>query len=659
MSLLFRPALSIVLAVLGCVLSVAAAAPPGDVSAPAGDTTPPAGATPEGGGKGDDAVILEESVEVVIASPTSARVHVRNRTQVLTRRGVDTYDQVAIDYQPGVVVRQLRAAVIPPSGKPVEVKKQNISDRAAFESYELYSESKMRVIDFPGVVPGSILEYEYEQDIRSLVHLPLGWSLQRSVPLRSLSVTVRAPASYPLRVTGVTGAPVYSREEKDGVITHRWNVRDVPPYRREMQMPPFQDVIEWADFTPVEFLVDNLTLDTASWGGVARFQWTLYKDRVVPDPEVAATAATLTAGLTRDEDKVRALFEFAQGRINYVAVALGLGGWQPHANGDVFRHRYGDCKDKATLMIAMMRSVGLTGYPVLIRTRDSGLVQRDNPGLFFNHVIVGVPQATGYQFLDPTDESTPYGDLPWVDQGVPVLVVRDEGAGDLTETPLMAPERNRRHRQVTASIDAAGNLEGTYVIEAWGQRRVALAGLVDGTPSDRDDAIEDMIALLAPGAVMTGNEIAPPTRPEDPIRITIRFKVPRFVTQAGTLQVFTPHLARLPMLTQTAAYPGRRYPLFYHYLMSETSEVRLQLPPGRTLKKTPAGRSLEGPGLSEKSAFTIAREGDRTILVVRRDATISRREIPASDYAAFRTFVAAIAEAEAVAVTMVSDNQGG
>jgi hypothetical protein len=93
--------------------------------------------------------------------------------------------------------------------------------------------------------------------------------------------------------------------------------------------------------------------------------------------------------------------------------------------------------------------------------------------------------------------------------------------------------------------------------------------------------------------------------------------------------------------------------------MSETSEVRLQLPPGRTLKKTPAGRSIEGPGLSEKSTFTVARDGDRNILVVRRDATVSRREIPPSDYAAFRTFVSAIAEEEAAAVTLVSDAQGG
>ena len=604
-------------------------------------------------GKGEDAVLLEESLEIDIASATSARVRYLNRTQVLTLRGVDRYDGAAISYAPGVTIHDLRGTVISPTGKRLEVKKQQIADGAAFASFELYSDSMMRVVTFPGVVPGAVLEYSYEKEVRNLFYLPGDFDLQESIPVRLKTLTVRTPASFPIRIRVHGSEPEHSREEKDGTVIQSWTVRDVPPMRSEKQMPPMEDVTPRISISLKEILWGDRTLDASNWAGVARFQWELLKDRQAASPEVAEMAKTLTASLPEPDDKVRTLFEFAQGKINYVAVELGIGGWQPHASGDVLKHRYGDCKDKATLLIAMLHSVGLRGYHVLIRTRDEGSIDRDEPGLTFNHAIVAVPAADGYLFLDPTSSRTPYGDLPWVDQGVPVLVVKDDGQSDFVETPLFPPDRNRRNRVVTASVGTTGDLEGTYVIEAWGQRRVALDDLLEGSASERDDALEDLITWLCPGAVMKGHEIAPPAKPGEPIRVTIRFAVPRFVTRAGTAQIVSPHLVRVPGLTEMATYPTRRFPVFFAFLSNETSEVRLTLPAGRGLKKLPADRTLDGPGVASRTHYEAARDGDRNVLVVRRSVTVSQREISPTDYPKLRTFLAALGEEEAGAVTLV------
>ena len=601
----------------------------------------------------EDALLLEESMEITIVSRTEARERRVSRTQILTTRGADLYDVASIPFRRGVTLKEVRGAVILPGGKRVEVKKNQMVDRADFASYELFSDTMERLITFPGVVPGAIVEHSYVREFASLVNMPAGMYFQDFIPAKSMTLTVRAPKGFPIRFT-TRGAPLeYDARDEGETVVRTWSVKDVPPIRREENMPPFTDLAPLVRIAALDTTYEGHTLDSTDWAGISRFNWNLHKDRIEPAQEVAALARSLTEGKATPEEKARALFEFAQKEINYVAVEVGIGGWQPHANADILRHRYGDCKDKATLLIAMLRSIGMKGYMVLIRTRDAGLVDRDMPSLTFNHAIVALPAPDGYLFLDPTDSDTAYGDLPWGDQGVAVMVVKEGGAVDVVETPLMPAAKNRRHRKVTARVTDGGDLEGTYVVEAWGQRRAALVDLLHAGERERGDTLEDLVALLCPGAVMREHEVTAPQKPDDPIRVTIRFHVPRFISQAGTMSIVSPHLARVAWLANLGAYPTRRHPILFPYLLQETSEVRLTLPAGMTLRKMPAPKDLAGAGLSAETRYELAREADRDVLVVRRAVTVGRREIPAGDYAPLRVFLSALGEEEAAAVTLV------
>ena len=610
----------------------------------------------EGIEKGQDALILEESLEIDIRSITEARVRYLNRTQVLTQRGAEGYSVASVGYQPGVTIRDLRGSVTPPSGKRVEVKKQQVFDGAAFASFELYSDSRHRSLSFPGVVPGAIVEHAYELEVQNLFYLPDIFYFEGDDPARLRTLTVRAPSTFPLRLPVLGGSPEYNRQDLGGVTTHRWQARDIAAFKPESGMPPEQDVLPRVLIAPKEIVWGGRRIDASHWDGIAAFYWELARERLVPTPEVARKAGELTAEIHEPEQKVRRLYEFVQSKVNYVAIELGIGGLQPHANGDVLRLLYGDCKDKATLLIAMLRAVGLKGFPVLILTRDAGQIERDNPSLFFNHAIVAVPNQDGYLFLDPTSELAPYGDLPWQDQGATVLVVKEDGRGDLVETPLAPPDRNRRHMSISGSIGPAGTFEGTCVIDAWGQRRVNLAPLLHAGATEREDSIEDLMSWLSPGAQMKGQEVTAPKEPADPLRVTVRFAIPGFVTRAGAFEVLSPHLARFPSLTALSAYPTRRHPFFFDYLTNDSIETRLLLPAGRTLRKIPAERRLEGAGLTASTRYELAREGDRNVLVVRRSVSVGRRQIPASEYPALRTFLMALAEEEAGAITLQPEN---
>lgn len=601
---------------------------------------------------GEDAVILEETVEIDIRSVEVAVVRKSRRTQALTPHGAEEQGGVAVGYNAWESIRSLRGSVELPQGKRVEVKKQFIVDSAQFGSYDLYSDSKQRTLIFPGAVTGAILEYSYEKEVRNLFFLPGGISLQEEIPIRSRTLIVSAPASFPLRISTRGGNPEYTRTEESGRVTHRWHVRDVPAFKIETDMPPIEDVLGEVRVSPKEIIWDGTRIDASTWNGIASWDWSLARERMNPTPEVAQAARELTEGITDSMEQIRRLYDFVRSKVTYVSIQLGIGGWQPHHAADVLRHRYGDCKDKATLLIAMMRSLGLKGYPVLIRTRDEGLIDRDDPSSAFNHEIVAVPHEGGYLFMDPTWEKAPFGDLPYTDQGTTVLVVKDDGQGDLVETPLFPPENNGMHRMVTASIGPTGDLTGTYVSDYRGQPRLEMLNRLDSKPTEREDFIEGLMSWLCPGAVLKAHEVTLPSRPEDPLRVIIRFEVPRFVTRAGNFEVLSPYLVRFPFLTRIAAYSGRRVPVFFDYPYSVTSETRLRLPVGRTLRKTPADREVTGPGLTASTKHVLVREGDYFFLVVKRAVTVSRREIPVAEYQALREFLSGLSQEESKAVTL-------
>ena len=602
--------------------------------------------------EGVDAVILEEHMEIEIRSATDARVNFTNRTKLLTADGVEEHSVASVFYRPGVEVRAFQGSVTSPSGKLTKIKKKEIFDGAAFASFQLYSDSRHRSIRFPGVVPGSIVEHSYELAIRNLFFLPSAFYLQDTVPIRAKTVSITAPTSFPIRLTPRGGAPEQSVEEIGGRVTHRWRVGNVPALERDRGTPPTIDLLPRVLIGPKEIVWGDHRIDAETWDGIGRFYWDLARDRMNPSPEVARKAHELTDDIFDPPGKTRRIYEFVQGRVNYVSISLDIGGYQPHPNGDVLKYMYGDCKDKATLVIAMLRAVDLNGFPVLIRTRDAGLVDRDTPGLNFNHAIVAVPAEEGLLFMDPTSEDTRFGDLPWQDQGVSVVVVKGDGRGELMETPLFAAEHNRRHIAFDGRIDADGALEGQVTIEAWGQRQSNFAPLLEARAEDREEALADLMAWLSPGAQLESQEVDAPGSPGDPLRFAGKVTIPRYVTRAGTIEIFSPHVARFPDLTSVAAYSGRRQPLFFRYLFANTVEARLTLPAGRTLKKIPEDRTMEGPGVKSTTKYELLREGGRNVLVVRRSLAVSRREIPIEEYGEMYEFVAALAREEAGAVTL-------
>src|ERR1700722_19315334 len=146
-----------------------------------------------------------------------------------------------------------------------------------------------------------------------------------------------------------------------GVNSWQWSVNDVKEIREEREMPPFDGVagrLIVSFFPPGGPALNGFS----DWNGMGKWYSNLVSGRMEASPQMRQEVATLTGTKNTSLEKMQAMANFVQHNIRYVAIELGIGGWQPHAAPEVFSHRYGDCKDKATLMRSMLRKIGVDSY---------------------------------------------------------------------------------------------------------------------------------------------------------------------------------------------------------------------------------------------------------------------------------------------------------
>lgn len=447
------------------------------------------------------ATILERSVTIEIRPDGTVDERERLRVRLDTEADFDSWSPHPVYLDDNRTLESLSASVLKPDGKKVDLGRRDLDTVEAVGSGELHSSRKFRTVRFPRVPVGSVLQVE--SAVRERPYFPAG-----SVPLavddaiESLRVEVRgAGAGWRWRLDGeIPGLDV--RETAGGVTLSAHGLpRRTPP---DLAPHDMGATLRYAWSLPA-----NPPASPAGWEGVGRWYDRLVADVPRDAAPVRAKAKELTAGLNGKREKIAALLTFVRRQVRYVAVEVGVGGYKPHAPQAVLDRRWGDCKDKAFLLIDLFREAGIEAWPVLILSADSDRVDRDFPAPQFNHAIVAVsadglglspedPVAGGYLFLDPTQTT---GGLGWLHPGAQdqdALVVRG-GQGVLVRTPIHQ-ERERSRLALDLAATAGGDLEGTAKLELLGEPGALLADFVAaGRPEEVDRVARQVFGRYLPG----------------------------------------------------------------------------------------------------------------------------------------------------------------
>ena len=233
-----------------------------------------------------------------------------------------------------------------------------------------------------------------------------------------------------------------------------------------------------------------------SWADVGTWYRGLEGTRMVPDDEIKARVAELIKDKTTDEAKVRAIYAFVSAQVRYIGVAFGVGRFQPHEASDVLHNQYGDCKDKATLLMSMLRAAGFDPDAVLI---GAGIrMNKDVPSpSAFNHLINRVKVGNDEVWLDATQEVAPYRVLLFPLRGKLALVIPDKGAATLLGTPKDLPFPAIDTWTAVGTLNDQGTSESHIKMVFHSDSEVAVRSAIHSVaPAQYDDAAQRFMGGL-------------------------------------------------------------------------------------------------------------------------------------------------------------------
>jgi hypothetical protein len=550
-----------------------------------------------------DAILLYSERAVNVQSLDKIKTRVRVVYKILRPSGRE-YGIASVSFNAHSKINGLRGWCIPAQGKDYEVKDKEAVEIAMpkIDGSELISDVKDKLLQIPAPDPGNIVGYEYEKEEQPMVLQDI-WDFQREIPGRELHFSLQLPAGWDYKASWINSSEV--RPSQSGNNQWEWVVSDVKAIRREEEMPPIYGV---AGQMIVSFFPRGGASASGftSWQEMGNWYRNLTTGRRDASPEITQQVATITASARTPLEKMKALAYFVQHDIRYVAIELGIGGWQPHTAADVFVHRYGDCKDKATLMSSMLSRIGIDSFYVVINS-ERGSVTPEVPANVggFNHVVLAIklpadvsdpslvaiiqhPRLGSILYFDPTNELTPFGEIGGYLQANWGLLVTLEG-GELVELPRQPAAMNSIQRTGKLTLDGMGTLTGdvseTRVGDrAWSER----ARLRSVTKSaDRVKPIEDLLAGSLSLFSITKATIDNLNQTDQPFGFHYTFEARSYAKNAGGLLLVRPRVLGVKSSGILETKDPRKFAIEFEGPSRDTDSFEISIPAGYVVDDVP------------------------------------------------------------------------
>jgi hypothetical protein len=609
------------------------------------------------------AVVLHNE-KVVSLNGDNMQVTTENyAVKILSREGRRHAVATALYLVSSGKVREIEGWLIRQDGTVKNYDKKSILDIIS-DPDDIYNEYRLKVIDgSEDADAGMVFGYTVVSEDKPLYYQEK-WFSQGNLPTLLSRYTLNLPAGW--KASGITFNHAQLSPQVNGT-SYTWELRNLPFVKTEPMSPSVTNIVPWV---AINYAPENAALSGnkvfANWAEVSRWTNTLYEPQVIVDDAVAAKAQELTANAKTELDKIRAIASFVQ-NLQYISIDIGVGsgnGYRPRPSNLVLSRGYGDCKDKANLMRALLKSLKIEAYPIAIFSGDPTFVREEwaSPAQF-NHCIIAVrisdttdaptviKHATLGRLLifDATDPYTALGDLPDYLQGSFGLIIAGENGG-LAKMPVTPAEANLLDRKIEATISAEGTVNGTISEKSTGQastlERAMLRSL---SATDYNKMLEGWLTRGATGAKLV--KFTPNDRKEisgSGFDLDVEFSAPRYgQLMQNRLLVFKPVIVgRRNALSLTENI--RNHPVLIDSEAVKETAV-FNLPTGFIVDEMPDAVNLETPF----GKYTTTYEVKDGKLFFTRSLTLTRTTVPVDKYNSVRDFYAKMREAEQSPVVLM------
>jgi cellulose synthase operon protein C len=552
-----------------------------------------------------------------------SRTHVQRILAIATLADAQRFGLETIRYSPeSEQLKIVHARVLKQSGRTVEGEDIGDSPVADAES-AMYYDVRARNIRFPRLEVGDVLELEYRV-IPFESENPYGKYFAEIVSFGSdldkdlQKYVVIAPAEIKI-FSEQKDLPSVQQELSGPLRIYQWKATDLRGVVRESRGPSWTEIAPYVHVSTMQ-----------SWQDLGRWYAHLIAPQFLLDKTLEHIAEQIRSRNQTDLQRIQAAHEFVIKNTHYVALEFGIYSYKPYPVTQTFERKFGDCKDKASLTIALLRAMGIEAEIALVRTQRLGKIKSEPASVaIFDHAIAYVPKYD--LWLDGTAEFSGLRELPIEDQGAIALTVARDGASTLREIPVSSPTDNYTWRSVQAELETDGTIHFSGVNYVRGQDAAGMRRELEKTER-KQEFVRGRLAEVLPSVEISSVSVPGVTNLEEDLTLSYRGEIqPRMRT--GLLSIPSSWIPR-PYLAALAPSPTREQELLLQAPWTTEEELHIKLASGAALTSLPVDLHVDNEFGSATLRYTKA--GNE--LVVFSSIQFRKVRIQPQEYPAFRTF---------------------
>jgi hypothetical protein len=529
-------------------------------------------------------------------------------------------------------LRVLNAQTVKKDGTVLKVSQTDIRDGGIAGEYLMYDDAHGMNFSMPGIEDECVIDYSFQMVTHPMFmpgQFTTYWGFSGFEPVGLSRLTLKTPADKPLKFKMYNDKlePVVTTTLDGRVKTYVWEKKNMAPLEFEPGMPKSDDVKIWMEASSLN-----------GWQEVAGWFWNLQQPQTKPTDAIRATVKTLTTDKKTDDEKCRAIYDWVANKTRYVGLEFGISAYKPHSAADVHDKQYGDCKDKANLLITMLGLAGIKAHPVLLHADERRLVGDGLPTLnAFNHCIALADVSGKEVWLDATAETCAYGDIPDSDRGVQAFVVRD-GKGEFKTIPLYNPGENslnvKTKIQMLADGSAKTQSEATMRGEFSQSIRYSVRQI---TPDKRKDVMQGIANKLGLAGSVNKFDLPDGEDKNGPFVMNMALDAAHYGKPTGKTLLILPLISSINNVRENPYKADKRvWPILEEDASSMESETTLTIPDGFEIEDVPGDVDIVCS--IQEYHRKISKSADGKTLTITDNFVSKPGKVEAADYVKVKTF---------------------
>lgn len=577
---------------------------------------------------------LLDLANITVQSDGTVFAKYRLTYKLFNDRDRDRLAEVSIPYNSAYqTIHVISARTVHKDGTIIKVKNDDMRASSPYSEFLMYDDAQAMSFSMPAVEDDCIIDYTWEEVTRPMVmpgQFTQFWSFSGFEPVGISRIVLHIPADKKIKYkvyNDDTLKPVSVTSLDGKSQTYTWERTNIKPVDNEPLMPRSEEVSSWLEISSL-----------SSWQDIAHRFWDLQHPQTKASKEIKATVDQLVAGKSTDAEKAKAIYTWVATRTRYVGLEFGISAYKPHAASEVHNKLYGDCKDKATLLISMLGLAGIKADPVFLHADERREIDAGLPTLnAFNHCIAIAAIDGKDVWLDATAETCPYGDIPMSDRGVRAFVVKD-GKGEFKTIPMYAAQDNGTIVSSQVHVQESGSADIDMSITLRGELAQQIRSAIKArTPDQCKEMIQKMAQEFSTGATLQSYSIPEAAQTDFAFVLTLKLAAPNYAKKIGKLLIMPLEVgAGGRRQTNPFVRENRTWPIVEEVPSSNRNETTLFMPAGFSVEAVP--EEVKSDSQIQEYSRIIHPNSEGNTVVVISTVIAKAGKVAADQYAKTRSY---------------------